>query len=109
MIIEQMSIAVPQGKRQELGSALASFVGPTQVEPGCLGCHLYRSWTDQDELRFETRWSNESDLIRHLKSDAYKKLLLLMELSSTPPEVEFFAVVEAQGLNLVHTVREHTE
>jgi quinol monooxygenase YgiN len=109
MIIEQMGIAVPRGKRQELGSALSSFVGPTQVEPGCLGCHLYRNWTNQDELKFETRWSNEDDLIRHLRSDAYKKILLLMELSSTPPKIEFFAVVKAQGLDLVHTVREQND
>ena len=109
MIIEQMSIAVPQGKRQQLGSALASFVGPTQVQPGCLSCRLCQGWTDPDELRFESRWSNEDDLIRHLKSDSYKQLLLLMELSTVPPQIEFFAVIKAQGLDLVETARLQTE
>lgn len=105
MIIEQMSIEVPQGKKQQLGSALASFVGPTQVAPGCLSCSLSESWTNPDELRFESRWSSEDDLIRHLKSDSYKQLLLLMELSSVPPQIEFFAVVKAQGLDLVESAR----
>jgi quinol monooxygenase YgiN len=109
MIIEQMSIAVPQGKRLQLGSALASFVGPTEVQPGCLSCRLFQNWTDPHELRFESRWSNEDDLIRHLKSDSYKQLLLLMELSTTPPQVEFFAVVKAQGLDLVETARLRTD
>jgi quinol monooxygenase YgiN len=109
MIIELMSMAVPQGKRQQLGSALASFVGPTQVQPGCLSCHLSQNWTDPDELRFESRWSSENDLIRHLKSDSYKQLLLLMELSTTRPQIEFFAVVKAQGLDLVETARLHTD
>ena len=105
MMIEQMSIAVPQGKKQQLGSALASFVGPTQVQPGCLSCSLSQNWANPDELRFESRWSTEDDLIRHLQSDGYKQLLLLMELSSSPPQIEFFAVVKAQGLDLVHSVR----
>ena len=105
MIIEQMSIVVPQGKTRQLGSALASFVGPTQVQPGCLSCNVSQSWTNPDELRFESRWSNESDLIRHLKSDSYKQLLLLMELSSAPPQIEFFDVVKAQGLDLVESAR----
>ena len=105
MIIEQMSIEVPQGKKQQLGRSLASFVGPTQVSPGCLSCSLSQSWTNPDELRFESRWSNEDDLIRHLKSDSYKQLLLLMELSTAPPQIEFFAVVKAQGLDLVESAR----
>ena len=109
MIIEQMSIVVPQGKRQQLGSALASFVGPTEVQPGCLSCRLSQNWTDPHELRFESRWSNEDDLIRHLKSDSYKQLLLLMELSTTPPQIEFFAVVKARGLDLVETARLRTD
>lgn len=105
MIIEQMSIAVPSGQRQHMASALGSFVGPTQVQPGCLSCQLYQSWSDPDELRFESRWLEESDLIRYLKSSSYKQVLLLMELSSTPPRVEFFVVVEAHGLELVEAAR----
>ena len=104
-MIEQMSIAVPEGKKLQLGKALASFVGPTQVQPGCLSCSVSQDWSNPDELRFESRWDNEEALIRHLKSDSYKQLLLLMELSSVPPQIEYFAVVKAQGLDLVHSAR----
>ena len=105
MMIEQMSLAVPEAKKQQVGSALASFVGPTQVQPGCLSCSLSQGWTNPHELRFESRWANEEDLIRHLKSDSYKQLLLLMELSSVPPQIEYFVVVRAQGLDLVQNAR----
>ena len=40
MIIEQLSIFAPKGKRQEVGSALVSLLGPTQVQQGCLKCRL---------------------------------------------------------------------
>jgi hypothetical protein len=37
--------------------------------------------------------------------DLYKKLLLLMELSATPPGLGFFAVLEIRGLDLVEAAR----
>lgn len=105
MIIELVSISVTHGKRRELGKALVSLVGPMQVQPGCLSCRLYQEWPDKDKLQMEARWNNEECLVRHLQSDLYKKLLLLMELSAAPPAVEFFKVLELRGLELVETAR----
>ena len=53
----------------------------------------------------EARWENEEGLIQHLQSDTYKKLLLLMELSASPPSLEFLTVVESRGLDLVESAR----
>lgn len=105
MIIELLSISVPHGKRQELSRALTSLVGPIQVQPGCLRCRLFQTLPTQDELQMEARWDNQENLIRHLQSDIYKRLLLLMELSAGPPSLEFFTVVETRGLDLVETAR----
>jgi len=105
MIIELMSISVPHGKRQELGKALASLIGPIQVQPGCLSCRLFQAWPLDNGLQIEARWENEEDLIRHLRSDFYKRLLLLMELGATPPVLEFLTVVEFRGLELVEAAR----
>lgn len=105
MIIELMSISVPHGKKQELGRAFASLVGPIQVQRGCLSCRLFQNWPMKDGLQMETRWNSQEDLIRHLQSEAYKKLLLLMELGVAPPVLEFFDVLEIRGLDLVEAVR----
>jgi len=51
------------------------------------------------------RWETHKDLVRHLQSDVYKKLLLLMELGTTPPVLEFFNVLEIRGLDLVEAAR----
>lgn len=106
MVIEQMSISIPSGKRHEIGRAMASLVGPTQVQPGCLRCGLYQNWINSDELRFEGHWANQDDLVRHLQSDVYKKFLVLMELSFAPPVLEFYTVNEVKGLNLVNEARD---
>jgi len=105
MVIELMNISVSHGKRQELGRALATLVGPIQVQPGCLGCRLFQSLPIQDGLQIEARWESQEDLIRHLQTDGYKRLLLLMELSAAPPVLEFLTVVELRGLELVESAR----
>jgi len=43
----------------------------------------------QDELQIAARWDTHENLLGHLRSEVYKKLLLLMEFSTTPPVLEF--------------------
>jgi len=105
MIIEQLSICAPKGQRQPIGSALASLIGPTQVQPGCLSCRLLQNWQDADEFAMETNWETSEDLTRHLQSDSYKRLLLLMELSAVPPVLQFCTVRDVSGLELVRKAR----
>ena len=96
MIIEPMSVSVSQKKKQELGKALGSLVGPLQVQRGCLSCRLLESLPQQDSLHLEARWECQEDLIRHLQSAGYRRLLLLMEPSTTTPVVEFLYVAEVE-------------
>jgi quinol monooxygenase YgiN len=106
MIIEQLGIEAPQGQKLKLGSDLASLVGPTQVEPGCLGCRLFQNWQEPDELVVEAYWATEEDLVRHLQSATYKQLLLLMELSRTPPSIRFVKGEDLGGLEFVEKARD---
>lgn len=105
MIIEQVGISATSGQRQQLGSALASLIGPTQVLPGCLSCRLFQNWENLDEFFIEANWATAEDLIRHLQSDTYKRLLLLVELSRIPPVLQFCTVQEVNGLDLVRQAR----
>lgn len=105
MIIEQLSICAPKGQRRQMGSALASLIGPTQVQSGCLKCRLLQGWQDPDELVVEANWETAENLIRHLQSAAYKRFLLLMELSHVPPVLKFYTVQDVSGLELVEKAR----
>jgi quinol monooxygenase YgiN len=105
MIIEVVNLSAPLGKEQELGRALAALVGPIQVQPGCLSCYLLQAWEKQPALQIEVRWANQEDLFQHLRSDIYKRLLLLIELSSAPPVFEFLTVLECRGLDFVEKAR----
>lgn len=105
MIIELVGIVAPAEKRDELGKALSYLIVPTQVEPGCLSCLLYQDWSDANVIYIESRWETLSDLTQHICSDAYKRLLLLMELGAEPPAIEFLTVTEVRGLDFIETLR----
>jgi quinol monooxygenase YgiN len=105
MIVEQVSIRASKQKYQQIGSALESLVGPTEVQQGCLRCRLLQGWHDLDELVLQASWESAEDLTSHLQSDIYRRLLQLMELSSVPPVVEFWTVQDVSGLELVEKAR----
>jgi quinol monooxygenase YgiN len=105
MIIELLRISVPRGRRREFAKTLVSLLEPIEVQPGCLGCRVFQSWPQRDGLLIEARWESEEYLVRYLRSQMYKRLLLLAELGAAPPNVEFFTVVEFRALDLVERAR----
>jgi len=105
MIIELLRIAVPRGKREEFANTLASMVAPIEGQPGCLSCRVFEAWPQRDGLLIEARWESQEYLVCYLRSQTYKRLLLLSELGVAPPSVEFFTVVEFRGLDLVEDSR----
>jgi quinol monooxygenase YgiN len=108
-IIEVVDIKTSPEKREELRRALASLSGPTEAEPGCASCQLYQPLADPSIVRVESHWKTQSDFYRHIRSDAYKKFLVLMELGCEPPTVEFYTVSESRGLSLVEAARQLAE
>lgn len=106
MVIESVGIVAAKGRCEELRRALSAQVGPTQVEPGCIRCQLYQETENASAFRFESHWKTRDDLISHMRSEPYRSLLSLMELSVEPPAIEFHTVTETQGLELVRVIRE---
>jgi quinol monooxygenase YgiN len=106
MIIELVGIVASPKNGTELGKALSSLLGPTRAEPGCLSCLLYQDWFDTNVLYIESRWATLDNLIHHVRSDNYKRLLLLMELGAEPPNIEFLTVNDVKGLDFIETTRQ---
>jgi quinol monooxygenase YgiN len=105
MIIESVCIAVRPANREELRRAFAAWKGPTEVEPGCKSCKIRQQSDDPDAFCYEARWNSEEDLLHHLRSDHYKRLLVLMDMGEEEPVIEFHTVLETVGLDLIQRVR----
>jgi quinol monooxygenase YgiN len=105
MIIEKIGVLVAPERREDLRRAFSALLGPTCVEPGCISCDLFQEAGNPNRFCLETRWKTDQELIRHLRSEQYRSLLILLELSSEPPQVEFHHVLETKGLELIHAAR----
>jgi quinol monooxygenase YgiN len=53
----------------------------------------------------EERWASEEDLERHVRSQDYRQLLLIMELAKTSPEVRFDTVSSSTGFETIEKIR----
>jgi quinol monooxygenase YgiN len=106
MIIESLGLVSRRETRRELQVALSFLLGPTRVESGCVSCHLYQDVVNPNGFRFECFWKTDLDFRRHLRSEIYRQLLILMELSAEPPIVQFHTVSDTQGMELVHATRQ---
>ena len=105
MIIESLSLVARRDNRKELQAALSFLIGPIRVESGCVSCHLYQDIVNPNSFHIECLWKSENDFVRHLRSEIYKQLLILMELGAEPPSVQFHTVSETQGMEFVHATR----
>ena len=105
MIIESLRIVVHPAKVEEVRRALAAWIGPTQVESGCTNPRILQEAGQPHSFCYEAQWENEDDLMRHLRSEHYKRLLVLMDLGDEAPVVEFHTVNETKGLDLIQHAR----
>lgn len=91
----------------ELEAARGFLVGllePTRVQPGCLGCTLATE-TDPDALLYMESWESIEALLGRFRSDEFTKVLMMMELSTSKPDVCVYEVSNQQGLELIEKVR----
>ena len=105
MIIESVRIAVMPATCEQLLRALVAWAGPTAVESGCLSCKIFQEHCAPQAYCYQAQWRTQEDLLRHIRTEHYKKLLALMELGTTPPLVEFHTVTDTKGMALIERTR----
>ena len=105
MIQASLRIVASAERRDEIVQTFRSLVGPTEVKRGCLGCRFYQDVSDKNALTYVEEWQTQEDLQRHFRSDQYRKLLALIDLSTAPPELKFHTISETSGIEYLATVR----
>jgi quinol monooxygenase YgiN len=82
-----------------------SIAERTRVESGCATCSVYRDIEDKRVIVFEELWRSEEELRRHLASEEYRNVLILMEMSSEPPMVRFDTITQSTGMETIESAR----
>jgi quinol monooxygenase YgiN len=105
MIHASVTIAAAPVKRPEVLGALRSLMNPMRVEPGFLDCRLYEDVNAEGVFTLVEEWATPDDFKRHLRTKAYRLMMMIMELSAVPPEVRFHDVSRTMGMEAIHAAR----
>jgi len=108
MVRSIIRMLIPLEKQSEALEILGSMIEQTQFEPGCLSCRLYRGVEDTLAIMLEELWLSEEDVQRHLRSDKYHKVLLVVEMAVEPPEIRFDTIALSMGVERIEQARTHT-
>jgi quinol monooxygenase YgiN len=90
--------------REDALQVLRSLLGPVRSHPGCLATRLMRDEQDEGVLTWVEHWQTREDHERHIRSDAFRRLLAVMDLAAEPPVLEVDDVRRRQGFEVVAQV-----
>jgi quinol monooxygenase YgiN len=92
-------------KQNEALEILGSMTEQIQFEPGCISCRLYQDVGEESALMLEEIWTSQDDLQRHLRSEKYYKVLLVVEMAAEPPEIRFDTIAHSSGVETIEQAR----
>lgn len=92
-------------KRREALGILRAMTEQTKVEPGCVDCRVTLDFQDERAVTLDEIWASEGDLKRHLRSDRFRTVLLVVEMASHPPEVRFDVIAHSTGIETIENAR----
>ncbi len=105
MILAIVRMAIPPQRRGQVSKTLKSMVRETRIQPGCISSRLYHDENEEDVLVCEQVWKSQADLDRYLRSEDYRRMLLVMELAGEPPEIKFQTISETAGIEVIEKAR----
>ena len=105
MVRSTIRMLISPPKKNEVLEILISMTEQIQFEPGCISCRLYRGVEDQPAILLEEIWTSDEDLQRHLRSEIYRKILLVVEMADEPPEIRFDTIAHSSGVETIEKAR----
>jgi quinol monooxygenase YgiN len=105
MILATVRMAIPPQKRDEALKILRLTAEQCRLRPCCLSCRIYEDVQENNVLMFEQSWRSLDDLERHLRSDEYYKVLLVMEMALKQPDIRFDTISGSTGIETVEKAR----
>ncbi len=109
MVRATIRMLIPLEKQNEALEILGSIIEQTQFEPGCVNCRIYRGVEDARAIMLEELWMNDEDVQHHLRSEKYRKILLVVEMAAETPEIRFDIIAHSTGVETIEQARIQTD
>lgn len=108
MVRTTIRMLIPLEKQSEALEILGSTIEQTQFEPGCISSRIYQGVDDARAIMLEELWMTTEDVQHHLRSDKYRKILLVIEMAAEVPEIRFDTIVQSSGVETIERARIQT-
>jgi quinol monooxygenase YgiN len=105
MIHATIRIITSPENQDEAFTILYSMAQYIRVESGCIACRVYQNAHEDRALLFEEIWKSEEELKRHIRSDEYRNILLVVEMAVEKPEIRFETVSHVTGMETIEKAR----
>jgi quinol monooxygenase YgiN len=105
MVLTTIRMKVPPKKHDEALRILRSTAEWNRVQHGCLSSKIYEAVQEDNVLLFEELWRTEEDLESFLRSDEYRKVLLVLEMALKQPEIRFDTISNSTGIETIEKAR----
>jgi len=102
-------VRIPARKRKEARRILGSMIERIRLEEGCLGCRLYLDALEEGAMLLHEIWADEKSLERHLRSEEFRTVLLVVEMASKPPDIRFDRLTKTGGIEAISVGLERDE
>ena len=105
MVLATIKMLMSQQMRGEALKILRSIVEQCRIQPGCLSSCMYEDLDEENVIMIEEMWQDEEALERHLRSDEYLNLLLVLEMARRKPEIRFDTISSSTGIETIEKAR----
>ena len=94
-----------EGKREVLLEILHSVENALRGRVACIDCCVFEQPVGERAVLYLDQWSSLEDLVLHIRSELYLRMLVAMELAERPPEVNFHEIATTKELSWVRALR----
>jgi len=99
---------IPLNKQSEAIDILSSVSARVRYEPSCISSRIYRDVDEARAIMVEELWTNQQDVQQHLQSEAYHRVLLVIEMAEEPPDIRFDTIDSSSGFETIENARMQT-
>jgi len=96
---------IPRDKQKEALDILDGVIDQVRFEPRCLSSRIYRGVKEGRAIMLEESWECGRDMLKHLKSDAYRRILFVIEMAEEPPDIRFDFIADSGGVEVIEHAR----
>jgi quinol monooxygenase YgiN len=101
MILVHMRITASTRQRREILRTLRALTPSTASRRGCADVRILQEVDNHNSFLWVEQWDSEADLDRHVRSDEYRALLTVIDMSMRQPDIRFFHVDKIAGMEMI--------